>query len=1321
MAGEREARPVPSRRNMDRNDRPSGHRRGRKEPPKPKLIDTFGRRCQIPWTSEETEHAQELMEYLTVQLKEQEGTSNLPQEESHQLLSTLQQFLRQDELDRNDPLLTKIAYYFNDVKCVDLDKVGKLLKMNQQVGNSLNNKDVILLLGNTSSGKTTTLHSIAGTTFKEVVVDGFVHLKPTQFLDATVAGYETSGTRNSVTKCLQTAHLKVQDDEYVICDTPVFGQFDSLEEEIAHKHGLWDAICHAKTIRPVFVLSQECLGNRMSGLPEIFNMMTSYFDNQILLDEFETLPFQYVFTRFDDRHRTRLWKMFKYYHERANPYQGENPALFDKVVDDLIQKTCPEANVVCPISDIPRYLLRSLLKDSSLHCSPKDTLKKEGPSSAWNLLHIQLKLDLYGIMMLLATQDFEAAVEKITKFTELAQVLPTAKTFLELALKACERYAIVLWESYNTSMEKKDYITALVFVSRSLDLSEALPDMDDYIRLSYELFWQQFQRTETMPGQSLTQEFLQQLREITQLSPDMHAEVIGGIRSMRGAIVKEMSRSQEFALLLPQFKLLMNLSSVFPEANKAATEILDRLETRIMDRVKEKDFRTSTEELLVIGRMAQEFPERMRFCMHAVKLYKHALDQAIDKHFYEQAGDTMVFLSRLQAEYPDAEWYVERGLEKLWKQFSASIKQREYATAVCIVKHMSKLAHSSDTAFERSRLGIEVIRDRLFKSIESKNYGMAQVLMQQLTRLEKGLPQKPLPTKTKEVQRPLFDDSESGSGSGLAASDDAARRVKRHHQPTKERKSNPLASSPPATPLMRPTKETARARIEGTPPMKNRNHSDRDEYNSAGGEDSSFDEKRDDYNARKKTTKRRGDEEEAYGYPARHGAVDRDDYGARARDQDDYKIKSLAEEEYRARKARDEEAYRARAREEKDPRTRAIEEKGHKARGRREHRSSGRDREAERYRTRSRERDILEETRDDYHGRESSEEEYDDMSELTMSIIDYNRKHKHRHDPADLARHEHPPPPVARIGITKMPKQKRRDSPPRGDPLFESSPPRTDRYDSPQRRKSRKEPPVETRRQKQRYDPPPRKSKIRPPLPGSEGTQDPPRRSKSRPPSPPHRQRERDPPRRSKNRPPSPPPRQMDRDHHHRDPPPRRRSKSRQDSRGKHRNESPTRRRHESPVKRRSTSKGRASSPRRKSRASRKYYKNRKNVVKYDDYDAYDEYEESSKPFDESSYQERTTLPSDEEYGFSFGDDKTPRRRSDGGDYHEYKAKQRSSSLPKLHRNSDRHHRHEDEGDSQVSSVVQQENTRVLRDRMLRVADSYTSTATEDLISSWDP
>lgn len=706
-------------------------------------MDTFGFHSQIPWTEEETQHVKELLEYLTVQLKEQEGSVNqLPVEETKLLMTTIQKFLMQEELDRNDPLLGKISYYFHDVQCVDLHKVSSILIQNKQAGDSLEGKKVILLLGNPSSGKTTTLLSLAGTTFKEAVVDGFVHLEPTQFLDAAVAGYSTSCGRESVTKNLQTATVKIQDEEYIVCDTPAFGDYESIEEEIAQKYGLVNAISKAQSIRPIFVLSQECLGNRMNGLPQVFDMIMKHFHLRSMTND--VIPFQYVFTRFDERHRTRLWKMFKYYKDSNPPYDGDEPELFLKIVNDMVEKSKPEANVVAPVTDIPRYLLKKVTENPTLECEPRESMKASGENESLALLHVQFKLTLYGVLMFLASQDYEAAVERVQHLKDLSTVLETAETYYELAVKACERYTIVLWESFHDRIEQQDYMSALAHVNQSMQLSTALPQVEESVQLDHSLFWKALVDNEMKrmaKGRELTtSDCVLQMRDAAKLSPEMNAEIAGGIRRIRGILQKELAKEEGMTDIVPHFRLLLLLAIGFREGAKIASEMLDRLESRIMDRIKDQEFQKATDDLLVIGPLALRHPDQFKFTVYAVKTYKHNLEQAMDKNVFETAGETLYYLARLKLEYPEAGMFCSRGLDKLWKKFEYAIKQREYATAICIIKHLGKVAQISKVAFERSRLGIEVIRDRLFKSIESKNYGMAQVLMQQLTKLEKVLP-----------------------------------------------------------------------------------------------------------------------------------------------------------------------------------------------------------------------------------------------------------------------------------------------------------------------------------------------------------------------------------------------------------------------------------------------------------------------------------------------------------------------------------------------------------------------------------------------------
>ena len=767
---------------------------------------------RIPWTKQETAHVQELLEYLSVQLQEK-SNKKLPRKESKKLLHVLQEFLAQDELDRNDPLLSKVAYYFQEVQCVDLDKVALLLKDHKKEAEILDGQDVILLLGGPSSGKTTTLHSLAGTTFEKIDVDGFVHLRPKQFLDSSVAGFETSCRRASVTKTLQTCTVNMHDHDYVICDTPSTGFTDdesmSIEEEIAQSYGMVEAICRARTVRPVFVLSQECLGNRMAGFPKLFDTMNSLFNlEKGTTDNYQqsvygkdgssslsdiNIPFQYVFTRFDERYRTRLSKMFNHLHDvAAEKYADDNTntqELFEQIVDDIVEKTTPEANIVNPVEDIPRYLLRTLLHSEKTVCEPREWLKPFAPEPTKVMLHAQLKLTLYGILMFLASQDYPAAVEEVKKLQSLAEVLMGAKEYYEMALKACKRYAMLLWESYQESMDNNDFASGFVHVSQSLQLSVVIPDMSNPLRLTHRGFWEKLAEI-TIRGKTLIPDStVRKMRDMTKYDPDMTSEMKRGIRVFRNTILKQINKTDDVTKACMLLMVLIQMSGSFKEAAQGSVDLLDSLETRLMHYMKEKAYTKAAKDLVAMEQLANKFPSETKFAHYALKMFKHGLDRAFDKNKYDEVGDLLFNLTDLQASYPAAEKMLSRGIEKLWKTFGYAIKQREYVLAISVVKHMGKVAHSSTTAYDRCRLGIEVIRDRLFKTIQSKNYDEAQVLMQQLNKLEKMLPKS---TKHKSSGNLAGGDKRVREKKSKTGDDGARRDESRRYSNPVERSSYPI-------------------------------------------------------------------------------------------------------------------------------------------------------------------------------------------------------------------------------------------------------------------------------------------------------------------------------------------------------------------------------------------------------------------------------------------------------------------------------------------------------------------------------------------------
>jgi hypothetical protein len=90
---------------------------------------------------------------------------------------------------------------------VDLEKLVTLIQENNNTGDDIEGKDVLLLIGSSGCGKTTTLLYLAGTTFEEIETYGFDHLQPVTFPTAELVDFEVSCSTKSVTRCLRSTNF----------------------------------------------------------------------------------------------------------------------------------------------------------------------------------------------------------------------------------------------------------------------------------------------------------------------------------------------------------------------------------------------------------------------------------------------------------------------------------------------------------------------------------------------------------------------------------------------------------------------------------------------------------------------------------------------------------------------------------------------------------------------------------------------------------------------------------------------------------------------------------------------------------------------------------------------------------------------------------------------------------------------------------------------------------------------------------------------------------------------------------------------------------
>lgn len=355
------------------------------------------------------------------------------------------------------PLLELVVRLWDAVQVIDLDRLIDLLAKNHVAGESIEGQDVLLLLGAAGSGKTTTLHYLAGTMFEETEVDGFLHIQPKAVADPILATYETSSGRDTVTRALQTAQIEYYGQTLVLCDTPSLVDADGVEENIAHGLGMVRALQKAKSVRPVLVISKDGMGvrGRLSAFSETVSSIVDIMGNGGFDMDFS--PFHYVFTKYEEKHKSVIHKQFQTVWKQPYAEPGK-VGMVRKCVNHIIRQTTPEAEIVQPLQERPVVLLDTLIQSQQPPIeNPQHVFKTFVSPEALEKLDVQLQLTLGDMTQALLRSDYGSALYRLQQLKNLASLLPEIGDYAKLGIAGMMRHASVLEEQTASALKNEEY------------------------------------------------------------------------------------------------------------------------------------------------------------------------------------------------------------------------------------------------------------------------------------------------------------------------------------------------------------------------------------------------------------------------------------------------------------------------------------------------------------------------------------------------------------------------------------------------------------------------------------------------------------------------------------------------------------------------------------------------------------------------------------------------------------------------------------------------------------------------------------------------
>jgi hypothetical protein len=151
------------------------------------------------------------------------------------------------------------------VQIVDLDELFRLNAQNLAAPSTAG-QNLVLLLGGSGAGKSTTIHYFAGSEMAPIVNDrgsDVVHIEPVRIPNTTLRRIRCSPEARSETRFLTVARVAFLDVDilnpghFQLCDSPGFGDSGGAAVEICNCLGIIRVVRECNTVKPVIVLSSQ--------------------------------------------------------------------------------------------------------------------------------------------------------------------------------------------------------------------------------------------------------------------------------------------------------------------------------------------------------------------------------------------------------------------------------------------------------------------------------------------------------------------------------------------------------------------------------------------------------------------------------------------------------------------------------------------------------------------------------------------------------------------------------------------------------------------------------------------------------------------------------------------------------------------------------------------------------------------------------------------------------------------------------------------------------------------------------------------------------
>ncbi len=357
----------------------------------------------------------------------------------------------------------KLKIGLKEIRPFDIQQTLTLVDKALNASKKVYNKDIILFLGGTGVGKSTTIHFFAGSKFKKIKIAKKTdtktrmldHLQPIEIKNKYLKDVKTSAKATSETRYITAVPVMLKDlglrkanlKEVILCDTPGFEDTNGPEVDVANGIGIVEAVKNCRTVKPIILMSPEGEGYRMKGLRNIASLIVCMIKNF----DANVNAISYIFNKYEkskiENTKTKIVDLF----ENLNSEEKRDP-FFCCLFEDMVRKIDNEEIIFLdPLKDNPKHILNKFIESKKIK-NPEDNFRFSICDKSLLAIKDQLHIHEQFVKTALLSKNYELLNYKLSEINKLYSILE--RNFIKEAYKNSRK---ILLKGIETDLNQIKY------------------------------------------------------------------------------------------------------------------------------------------------------------------------------------------------------------------------------------------------------------------------------------------------------------------------------------------------------------------------------------------------------------------------------------------------------------------------------------------------------------------------------------------------------------------------------------------------------------------------------------------------------------------------------------------------------------------------------------------------------------------------------------------------------------------------------------------------------------------------------------------------